>query len=81
MWVANIPEQLRAKKLFKDQFVAMVAKGHPHNKPTFDTKSYARHNHLLTSPLGTKGVEVLFVSNFRRAGLVSSHCSPFLISL
>ncbi|MEE2901717.1 MAG: LysR family transcriptional regulator [Myxococcota bacterium] len=57
MWVSNIPEQLRAKKLFKDQFVAMVAKGHPHNKPTFDTKSYAQHNHLLTSPLGTKGVE------------------------
>ena len=57
--VTQIPETLRAKRLFRDRFVAIVADSHPCQDATVDLATFAAFPHVLTAPSGKANTSAL----------------------
>lgn len=49
----HIPEHLKQKLVYKDDFVVLFRKGHPLAKQKLDLEKYLSAQHLMVSPLGT----------------------------
>ena len=50
--VSGIPEDLRARRLYDDRFLVMVADDHPIEGPSIELSTFASYPHVLTAPLG-----------------------------
>jgi len=49
----HIPEHLKQKLVYTDDFVVLFRKGHPLEKQKLELKKYLSARHLMVSPLGT----------------------------
>ena len=49
----HIPEHLKQKLVYADDFVVLLRKGHPLEKPKLELEEYLSARHLMVSPLGT----------------------------
>ena len=54
----SMPE-LRALRLFDDEFISLVAEDHPIGDGPFDIETYAASRHVLTAPLGNADASYL----------------------
>ena len=57
--VSGLPDELRAVRLFNDEFTSLVAQDHPIGDGPFDIETYAASRHVLTAPLGNADASYL----------------------
>ena len=64
----HVPEHLRQKRLFGDDFVVLFRQGHPLQERTLTLKRYLAANHMMVSPVGnTAGpIDELLQANGQR---------------
>jgi DNA-binding transcriptional LysR family regulator len=75
----HIPEHLKQKRLFTDNFVCLHRKGHPLTVPVLTLENYLSARHMMVSPVGTAAGPVDEVlDSFGHTRFVSLSCPYFM---